>query len=78
MATVEELIVKRNTLMAKLKNIKEQLKDEIESTEIYKAILESSVHTVDEDAYDVSEKDAAKHAFKLTLKNYESKIEKEK
>jgi hypothetical protein len=78
MATIEELIVKRNTLNAKMKQIKEQLKSEIESSEIYKAILEASVATVDSDAYDVSEKDAAKHAFKVTLKNYESRIGKDK
>lgn len=76
MATIEKLIAHRNTLMTELKHVKDRIKDEILCTDMYKAVLEMSVHTVDEDAFEVSEKDAAKHAFKVTLKSYESRIEK--
>lgn len=74
---ITKLILKRNQLNEKLKSIKAEINDKIVATQMYATVLESSVLTVDEHAFEVSEKDAAKHALKVTLKSYESMIPKE-
>lgn len=73
MAKIQALLKQRDELAAQLKEVRKQIQDSVESTELYKAIFESTVSTVDENGYEVTEKDAAKHAFKMTLKNLETK-----
>ena len=73
MAKIADLIQKRDDTAAALKDIKHEIKELVQGTEMYKAILESTISTVDENGYEVSEKDAASHAFKITLKNMMSK-----
>lgn len=58
----------------KLKDAKSALKDAIEDSEMYKSIYESTLSTVDENGFEVTEKDAASHAYKVTLKNYKKMV----
>lgn len=51
-----------------LKDMKKRLKELVEDTQMYKTIYASSL-TAPSDGVVVSEKDAAKHAFNVTLKN---------
>jgi hypothetical protein len=53
----------------RVKDTKSKLKDLVESSEMYKNVYESSLSTVGENGFEVSEKDAAKHAYSVTLKN---------
>lgn len=73
MAKLADLLKKRDELSTELKDVREKIKECVEATDMYKAIFESTVSTVDENGYEVSEKDAARHAFKITLKNLEAK-----
>lgn len=73
MAKLADLLKKRDELSAQLKDVRNQIKESVEATDMYKAIFESTVSTVDENGYEVSEKDASRHAFKITLKNLEAK-----
>lgn len=54
----------------KLKEAKSELKDAIVDCDMYRSIYESTVSTVDENGFEVTEKDAASHAYKVTVKNY--------
>jgi hypothetical protein len=59
------------------KDTKSKLKELVESSDIYKTVYESSVSTHDENGFEVSEKDAAKHAYAVTLKNFRKLMKKE-
>lgn len=67
---MEALIKNVNKYTEKLKAAKAELKEAIEDSEMYRSIYESTLSTVDENGFEVSEKDAASHAYKVTLKNY--------
>lgn len=58
----------------KMKELKENLKDLVESSEMYKNVYDSTLHTNEDDRFDVSEKDAAKHAYAVTIKNFSKHI----
>ncbi len=73
MANIQKLLKQRDELSAQLKDVRKEIQEAVEATELYKAIFESTVSTVDENGYEVTAKDAARHAFKMTLKNLESK-----
>jgi hypothetical protein len=60
-----------------VKDAKSKLKDLIESSDMYKTVYESSVSTHDENGFEVSEKDAAKHAYSVTLKNFRKLMKKD-
>jgi hypothetical protein len=72
MASIKALLKQRDELSSQLKEVRKQIQEAVEGTDVYKAIFESTVSTVDENGYEVTEKDAAKHAFKITLKNLET------
>lgn len=67
---MEALIKNVEKYTEKLKAAKSELKEAIEDSEMYKSIYESTLSTVDENGFEVTEKDAASHAYKVTLKNY--------
>ena len=67
---IHELIEKIDRYTEKLKEAKSDLKDVIEDSDMYRSIYESTVSTVDENGFEVTEKDAASHAYKVTVKNF--------
>ena len=67
---MEALIKNVDKYTQKLKDAKSELKAAIEDSEMYKSIYENTLSTVDENGFEVTEKDAASHAYKVTLKNY--------
>lgn len=67
MPNIQELIDRIDKYTEKLKEVKSELKDSIESTSMYKAVYDA---TISASGVEVSEKDAAAHAFKVTLKNF--------
>ena len=67
---MEALIKNVEKYTQKLKDAKGALKEAIEDSDMYKSIYESTLSTVDENGFEVNEKDAASHAYKVTLKNY--------
>ncbi len=67
---METLIKSVDKYTQKLKDAKVALKEAIEDSDMYKSIYESTLSTVDENGFEVTEKDAASHAYKVTLKNY--------
>ncbi len=70
MAAIQELIDKIDKYTEKIKEAKAELKDEIESTQLYKSVYDS---TISSSGVEVSEKDAASHAFKVTLKVFKKR-----
>ena len=68
---IRKLLDKRNDLTDELKMVRAEIKDLLEETDMYKDIFDQTVNQGSE-AYEVSEKDAAKHALKIALKNYEA------
>jgi hypothetical protein len=67
---IHELIEKIDRYTEKLKEAKSDLKDLIEDSDMYRSIYESTVSTVDENGFEVTEKDASSHAYKVTVKNF--------
>jgi|688.fasta_scaffold14350_7 hypothetical protein len=68
-----EIVELISTLDAQAQDVKDtraKLKELIEASSIYKNVYDTSVSTVDENGFEVSEKDAAKHSYSVTLKNY--------
>jgi hypothetical protein len=73
-ADIIELLTTIDEQADALRDSKARLKELIEGTEMYKNVYESSVSTHDENGFEVSEKDAAKHAYSVTLKNFRKLI----
>lgn len=71
MDEIKVLINEVENLTGRLKTAKKMLKDQIEETETYKAIYD---YTLSSDVK-VSEKDAAKHAFNVTVKNLKGPVD---
>lgn len=65
MDEIKILINEVENLTGRLKTAKKMLKEQVEDTEMYKGIYE---YTLSSDVK-VTEKDAAKHAFNVTVKN---------
>ncbi len=65
---INELIQKLDKYNEKVKELKMELKEVLEDTEIYKAVYQATISTTDK--IEVTEKDAAAHAYKIALKNY--------
>lgn len=72
MDKITDLIQKIDKYTEKLKELRTELKDEIEETPMYKSVYEST--SVKNGEIVVSEKDAATHAYKVTLKNYKQRM----
>lgn len=69
MAKIQDLLSTIDKYTEKLKDAKAELKELVEETDMYKSIYNSTVSTVGDNGFEVSEKDAAIHAYKITLKN---------
>ena len=67
-----DLITKIDKYNEKIKELRTELKDELESTDMYKSVYEATA--VKNGEIVVSEKDAAAHAYKVTLKNYKQRM----
>ena len=67
---ISELMQKIDKYAEKIKELRSELKEELEGTPMYKSIYDATVSTVNDKGFEVSEKDAAGHAYKVTLKNY--------
>ena len=70
-AKINQLIDKRDSAMAEVKDIKKEIGEMIESTKLYKALLEHC-----EKAPDFQEKEAQKYCAKMVLKHYETQLYK--
>lgn len=66
MEEIRVLINEVESLTGRLKTAKKMLKEQVEDTDMYRRIYE---HTINSDDAKVTEKDAAKHAFNVTVKN---------
>ncbi len=69
-SNIQELIDRVDKYTEKLKEIKSELKEEIENSSLYKEVYES---TISASGVEVSEKDAASHAFKVALKIFKKR-----
>lgn len=76
-AEIVELINTLDEQMQDVKDTRSRLKDLIESSSIYKNVYDTTVSNVGENGFDVSDKDAAKHAYSVTLKNYKKMMKQE-
>ena len=65
METIQRTLEKMNTHKTALKELKDTLETELEKTEIYQIVL---TQTLGGD-YEISEKDAKKHALAVALKS---------
>lgn len=65
MDEIKILINEVESLTGRLKTAKKMLKEQVEETDMYRGIYE---YTLSSDLK-VSDKDAAKHAFNVTVKN---------
>lgn len=72
-AEIVELIQTLDAQMQDVKDTRSRLKDLIESTEIYKTVYDTTVSN----GFDVSDKDAAKHSYSVTLKNYKKMMKQD-
>lgn len=75
MDEIKDLIMELNSHMKTIKDIKSELKEKIEDTDMYKAVFEATMQTSDSSNFQVAEKDAAKHAYNVTLKNLKKSLE---
>mgnify|MGYP006282661157 CR=1 FL=1 len=67
---ITDLLERIDKYTEKLKELKTELKDELEATPMYKSIYDATLASINDNGFVVSEKDAAAHAYKITLKNY--------
>ena len=68
-AKIGNLIEKRDTVSQELKDIKSELGEMIESTPLYKALIEHC-----EKSPKFQEKEAQKYCSKMVLKHYETQL----
>lgn len=71
MQHIQNLVAKEDDLKRLLKETRDEIKDAIEETTLYKQVLESTL-TSD---YEVSEKTARAHAFKVVRAKFDKKEE---
>jgi hypothetical protein len=68
---IQSLIGKLAHTNQRVKDLKNELKEEVLDSSLYKTIFEKMVSSVDQDGFEFSEKDAEKHALRVALKNFE-------
>ena len=71
-AKINQLIERRNMALTELKDIKKELGELVESTPLYKALIEHC-----EQSPKFQEKEAQKYCSKMVLKHYETQLEGE-
>lgn len=68
-STIDKLIAKEAAVKNTLKELREDLKEAIESSDYYKAVLETTMGS----EYKPSEKVAKAHAFKVSVDHFSPK-----
>jgi hypothetical protein len=71
MQNIADLVAKENDLKRLLKETRAEIKEEIEKTRLYKQVYESTM----ESEYEVTEKTAKVHAFKVVRAGFDDKDE---
>lgn len=71
MEKIVKLIDKADSVQAVLKQVKQEIENEITHTQQYKKIFETTMSG----EYEISEKDAHKHAIKVVLTNIKKKVD---
>ena len=69
MTHIEKLVEKENELKARLKETRTEIKAEIEATRLYKQVFEATMQS----EYEVTEKTAKAHAFKVVRATFDPK-----
>jgi hypothetical protein len=69
MTHIEKLVEKENELKASLKETRTEIKAEIEATRLYKQVFEATMQS----EYEVTEKTAKAHAFKVVRATFDPK-----
>jgi len=69
MTHIEKLVEKENELKAILKETRTEIKAEIEATRLYKQVFEATMQS----EYEVTEKTAKAHAFKVVRATFDPK-----
>lgn len=70
MDTIVNMIEKCDTMQNALKQARQEVENEIARTQEYKKVFESTMNG----PYEISEKDAHKHAIKVCLTNIKKKL----
>lgn len=70
MDTIEKLIDKCDAMQNALKQARQEVENEISRTSEYKKVFEATMNG----NYEISEKDAHKHAIKVCLTNIKKKL----
>ena len=68
---IEKLVERENELKASLKETRAEIKAEIEATRLYSQVFEATMQS----EYEVSDKTAKAHAFKVVRATFEPKKE---
>jgi len=71
MERIADLVVKENDLKRLLKETRAEIKEEIEKTRLYKQVYDSTMQS----DYEVTEKTAKGHAFKVVRAGFDDKDE---
>jgi Tfp pilus assembly protein PilP len=71
MQNIADLVAKENDLKSLLKETRAEIKEEIEKTRLYKQVYESTMQS----EYEVTEKTAKAHAFKVVRAGFDDKDE---
>lgn len=70
---IEKLVEKENELKASLKETRTEIKAEIEATRLHKQVFEATMQS----EYEVTEKTAKAHAFKVVRATFDPKKEED-
>ena len=69
MEHIRQLVQKENDLKQALKDVRSEIKGQIEETRLYKQVFETTMHS----EYEVTEKTAKAHAFKVVRATFDEK-----
>jgi hypothetical protein len=70
-AAVAKLIERESDVKAQLKDVRQELKEAVESSQYYKSVLEATLQS----EYNPTEKAAKAHALKVTIDHFTPKNE---
>jgi hypothetical protein len=71
MEHIRQLVQKENEFKASLKDVRAEIKGQIEETRLYKQVFETTMQS----EYEVTEKTAKAHAFKVVRATFDEKEE---
>ena len=69
MEHIRQLVQKENELKQALKDVRSEIKGQIEETRLYKQVFETTMQS----EYEVTEKTAKAHAFKVVRATFDEK-----